>query len=128
MDDSLDSFLDSRHSSILEDKLHDFRINLEIGLMMAIPTMKTLATKSNNLIDNLHDIFSIISTFPITNIEPMISEKLKLITRPIVYFRYFRLDSFGRTVATVLWIFVHYVIEDLGGLKVDELHQLDPVF
>ena len=82
---------------------------------MAIPAMKTLAAKRNNLIDNLHDILSIIPTFPITDIEPMISEELKLITGPIVNFRYLRLDSFGRTIATVLWIFVHYMIEDFGG-------------
>lgn len=84
MDDSFDSSLDSGHASILEDELHDFGIDLKVGLMMAIPAMKTLAAKGNDLIDNLHDVLSVIPAFPVADVEPVVPEKLKLVTGPIV--------------------------------------------
>ena len=122
IDDSLHTFGDSQDPSIFKDRLHNFRINLIVSLMMPLPPMKRLTPKGNDLIDDLHDILSVIPVLPIADIKTMIPEELEFIAASVIYLGNLGLDPLRGTTPTVLRILMHDMVEYFPRFLVDKSH------
>jgi hypothetical protein len=98
---------------ILKDILHDFCEDLEVGVLILVSRVKGFCGEGDQSIDNLHDIFGVVSILSEGNIDAVVPEEVEFVALSVVDLRDVRLYSFAGSISTVLRILIHYMIKDL---------------
>lgn len=54
---------------VLENELHDFRKHLEIALLLTHRRVEDVTRKTNQFVNDFHDIFRVVSVFAVLETE-----------------------------------------------------------
>lgn len=95
--------------------------------MVGIIGVKNVSSDGDEFVDNLHDIFGVVSILAIGDVDIMAKKKIKLIALSVIDLVNLGLQPLAYTISTVLGIFVADFGENSITLIVDKIHQIIPM-
>ena len=112
----------SLEDRIFKDILHNLGKNLIVAILNFHFRIIDLIGEGDQFVDDLHDIFRVVSVFSVLDCDIISDEKVEIIALSVIDNWYFWFYPFAYSFASGLGVFSAYVIEYLIALLVDKFH------